>query len=253
MRTTIVTLAAILTAQTLGANVNAFRLEHDDLTMKFGALQLRLSSKTGRLPNVNKIAVRLIGSTREGMARRHGAMSNGCRFYESVIIHPTVHQFGPADASLDFTGVIDERWLDRGDGTPEPHQFGLVLQMVDDWGDLVRGQGRGVRLVLHDGNPAEGKAYDEFVQSVINLTITPSEFVTPATVQQAQERAVSRDTAPHEARLSQPGKRPSSPPTNRTVYVPDLLKPDCTSAAILPPIQIATSGGTKQAVAIAER
>lgn len=251
MRNTILALAAILTAHTLGATVNVIRLEHDDLTMKFGTLQLRLMSKTGRLPDVHKIAVRLVGTTREGMAKRYGAVTNGCRFYESVIIHPTVRQFGPADASLDFSGVIDERWLDRGDGTPEPRQFALVLQMVDDWGDLLRGQGRRVRLVLHDSNPAEAKAYDEFVQSAVNLTITPSEFVTPVAVQQAHERAASRDTAPHEARFSQPGSltRPPTPPA----YVPELLKADCTLATILPTIQLAAVSDAKEGVLIADR
>ncbi|HEY6139254.1 MAG TPA: hypothetical protein VI670_15935 [Thermoanaerobaculia bacterium] len=261
MRRTIFILTILLTAQTLGAAINIIRLDRSDLTLKFGALSIRLAPKSTKLPDPHLIAVRIIGSTRARMMERASAIQNGCRYYDAVVIRPTVIQKGPDDVTLNFGSPVDARWVEDRNGAPRAAAFVLALQVVDDWGDLLPGRGRRVPLMLHDRTREEAKAYNEFVQACTDLTVKP-DVVTREAIQEAHARAAEHERPGHEASFIISDSRtspaaPSAPPAPRgggaTRYVPEWAKAECMTIGILPAINLSMISDPPGAELIAER
>ena len=247
MRRTIFTLTILLTAQTLGAALNVIRIDRSDLTLKFGALSIRLAPKSTKLPDPHLIAVRIIGSTRAMMMNRASTIENGCRYYDAVVIRPTVIQKGPDDVTLNFGNPVDARWVEDRNGGPRAAAFVLALQVVDDWGDLLPGRGRRVPLILHDRTREEAKAYNEFVQACADLTVRP-DVVTKEAIQEAHARAAEYEwpgqTAGFVIGGVSPTPTPSAPPApsdsggEPARYVPEWAKAECSTIGVLPPIKV---------------
>jgi len=274
MRRTIFILAILLTAQTLGAAVNVIRLDRSDLTLRFGALSIRLAPQSTKLPDPHFIAVRIIGSTRAMMMHRASTtkvegevVPQGCRYYDAVVIRPTVIQKGPDDVTLNFGSPVDARWVEDRNGGPRAAAFVLALQVVDNWGDLLPGRGRRVPLILHDWTKEETKAYNEFVQACTDLTVKP-DVVTREAIQEAHAHAVEYELSGQQASFTigsgagaglPPMPTPSAPPApsgsggDTARYVPDWEKAECSTFGVLPPVKIVTISDPPGPQLIAER